>query len=45
MTTKHHTAEQVKSLAKDALELIIPHFASNAELAKGPKIFERGEGC
>jgi adenosylmethionine-8-amino-7-oxononanoate aminotransferase len=35
----------VESLQRDALRLILPHFASNAELAKGPKIFERGEGC
>ncbi len=32
-------------LKKDAVEKIIPHFASNAELAKGAKIFVRGEGC
>ncbi len=32
-------------LASDALAYIIPHFASNADLAKGPKIFVRGEGC
>jgi len=32
-------------LRQDAIDLIIPHFASNAELAKGPKIFVRGEGC
>ncbi len=33
------------ALARDALRYVIPHFASNAELAKGPKIFVRGEGC
>lgn len=33
------------ALREDALRYIIPHFASNAELAKGPKIFVRGEGC
>ena len=33
------------ALERDALELVIPHFASNAELAKGAKIFVRGEGC
>lgn len=33
------------SLQHDALHYILPHFASNAELAKGPKIFVRGEGC
>ncbi len=32
-------------LAQDALKYVIPHFASNAELARGPKIFTRGEGC
>ena len=34
-----------EQLQRDALEYILPHFASNAELAKGPKIFVRGEGC
>jgi len=33
------------ALRKDALRYILPHFASNAGLAKGPKIFVRGEGC
>lgn len=32
-------------LKQSALEHVIPHFASNAELAKAPKIFTRGEGC
>jgi putrescine aminotransferase len=32
-------------LKRDAMEFIIPHFASNEELAKGPKIYVRGEGC
>jgi len=32
-------------LCKDALKYIIPHYASNAELAKGPKIFSGGQGC
>jgi adenosylmethionine-8-amino-7-oxononanoate aminotransferase len=45
MKTTQPTPQQIKSLERDALELIIPHFASNEELAKGPKIFERGEGC
>jgi adenosylmethionine-8-amino-7-oxononanoate aminotransferase len=45
MKTTQPTPRQIKSLEQDALELIIPHFASNEELAKGPKIFERGEGC
>ena len=37
--------KEIKQLQKDACRLIIPHFASNAELAKGAKIFVRGEGC
>ncbi|MEN6546746.1 MAG: aspartate aminotransferase family protein [Armatimonadia bacterium] len=37
--------EEKAALREDALRLIIPHFASNAELAKGPKVFVRGEGC
>ncbi|MFH0965423.1 MAG: aspartate aminotransferase family protein [Planctomycetota bacterium] len=37
--------QEVAALKRDALKLILPHFASNAELAKGPKIFVRGEGC
>ena len=44
----HHetvTKKQVEELKEDALRYICPHFASNAELAKGPKIFVRGEGC
>ena len=45
MKTRAHSAKLIASLEQDALELIIPHFASNAELAKGPKIFARGEGC
>lgn len=39
------TEAQKEQLRKDALAYIIPHFASNAELAKEPKIFVRGEGC
>ena len=45
MKARQPTQKQIESLERDALELIIPHFASNEELAKGPKIFERGEGC
>ena len=37
--------EQIQKLKNDALEYILPHFASNAELAKEPKIFTRGRGC
>lgn len=37
--------KQRENLKREALNYIIPHFASNTELAKGPKIFVRGEGC
>jgi adenosylmethionine-8-amino-7-oxononanoate aminotransferase len=37
--------KEKENLKKSALRYVIPHFASNAELAKGPKIFTRGEGC
>ena len=41
-----YSAKERQRLKKDALKYILPHFASNAELAKGgPKIFVRGEGC
>jgi adenosylmethionine-8-amino-7-oxononanoate aminotransferase len=39
------TEEEKERLRRDALELIIPHFASNENLARGPRIFVRGEGC
>jgi len=39
------TEEEKARLREDALRLIIPHFASNTELARGPKIIVRGEGC
>jgi len=45
MNTPRFTSKQIKSLEKDAVELVLPHFASNAEMAKGPKIFLRGDGC
>jgi adenosylmethionine-8-amino-7-oxononanoate aminotransferase len=35
----------IARLKRDAVKYIIPHFASNADLAKEPKIFTRGEGC
>jgi hypothetical protein len=39
-------SEQEKAaLRRDALDLVIPHFATNEGLAQGPKIFARGEGC
>ena len=37
--------KEIAALKRDAVKYVIPHFASNAELAKGPKIFVRGEGC
>jgi adenosylmethionine-8-amino-7-oxononanoate aminotransferase len=40
-----YTPGEIAALRRDACKLIIPHFASNAELAKEPKIFTRGEGC
>jgi len=39
------TKKEVAAFERDAVKYIIPHFASNAELAKAPKIFVRGEGC
>ncbi len=39
------TTDATRQLEKDALRYVIPHFASNEELQKGPKIFVRGEGC
>jgi adenosylmethionine-8-amino-7-oxononanoate aminotransferase len=39
------TKEQKAKYQQDALDYILPHFASNAELAKGAKIFTGGEGC
>ena len=45
MSSTQWTDAEKAQLREDAIDLIIPHFASNAELAKGPKIFVRGEGC
>jgi len=42
---KEFSKSEIAGLKRDALKYILPHFASNAELAKGPKIFVRGEGC
>ena len=39
------TPEGTGQLEADARRFIIPHFASNEALDKGPKIFVRGEGC
>ena len=45
MSQEKITKRQMQELREDALRYICPHFASNAALAKGPKIFARGEGC
>ncbi len=45
MTPKQWTDEEKARLKRDALTYIIPHFASNENLARGPKILTRGEGC
>ncbi len=44
-TDKQYTPQQCYAMKADALAYILPHFADNAELAKSPKIFVRGEGC
>jgi adenosylmethionine-8-amino-7-oxononanoate aminotransferase len=38
-------AREKELLRRDAVNYILPHFASNAELAKSPKIFVEGKGC
>ena len=45
MTTPTWTDDEKAQLRRDALRYVIPHFASNEELAKGPKILVRGKGC
>lgn len=45
MKTKNCSNREKARLKRDALQFIIPHFASNQELAKGAKIFTRGKGC
>ena len=45
MKSDAFTKKEVAALKRDAVKYVIPHFASNAELAKDPKIFVRGEGC
>ena len=45
MSEQTFSTEQQAALKKDALEYILPHFADNAALAQGPKVFVRGEGC
>jgi len=37
--------KQIDQIKKDAVDLIITHWASNEELAKDPKIFVKGKGC
>lgn len=37
--------EEIDKLKEDAIKYICPHFADNNELAKGAKIFVRGDGC
>ena len=45
MKTRKCSDREKAQLKRDALKFIIPHFASNQELAKGAKIFMRGKGC
>lgn len=45
MAPREWTDQEKAQLKADALQYIIPHFADNAELAKGPKVIVRGEGC
>jgi adenosylmethionine-8-amino-7-oxononanoate aminotransferase len=45
MSEPQSTEEEKSQLREDAVKYIIPHFASNENLARGPKIFVRGEGC
>jgi adenosylmethionine-8-amino-7-oxononanoate aminotransferase len=45
MSQPQWTEEERSQLLEDAVKYIIPHFASNENLARGPKIFVRGEGC
>lgn len=45
MSCSEWTEAEKERLREDALRLIIPHFANNENLARGPKIFVRGEGC
>jgi len=42
---KNFEPDEIKQLEEDARRFVIPHFSSNEELQKGPKIFVRGEGC
>ncbi|NUQ62143.1 MAG: aspartate aminotransferase family protein [Pirellulales bacterium] len=45
MSPSEWTEAEKARFRQDALDLVIPHFASNENLGRGPKIFVRGEGC
>lgn len=45
MKLQKFTAKEKKQLVKSGMEHMIVHWASNADLAKAPKIFVAGEGC
>ena len=45
MTGLHFTEQEKAQLRRGAREHILAHFASNADIDKGPKIYARGEGC
>jgi len=45
MADRFWSESEKEAVRREALAHIIPHFASNASLAKGPKIFIRGDGC
>jgi len=40
-----YTPEEIRRLRQSAVEHVIPHFASNEEIDREPKIFVRGDGC
>jgi len=45
MELQKFTDKEKKQLAESALEHVLIHWASNADLAKEPKIFTAGQGC
>ena len=45
METPEFSKQERARLVRQARKYILPHFASNAEIAKAPKIYVRGEGC
>ena len=45
MTPRQWTEEEKARLRQNALDYVIPYFASNKNLARGPKIFTYEEGC